>query len=554
MKHVIVIGAGFSGLAAAAHLARGGTRVTVVERHEQAGGRARTWSEAGFHFDMGPSWYWMPDLFERFFRAFGHEVDDLYDLRRLDPSYRIVWPAPGAAAMPSTTGSPACPPASAPASAPASGAPGSGADSWDVPAGIPALRDFFEAREPGAGAALDRFLAETGAIYEAAFSDYLFRPSLTFREFVDPRLVTELVRMRMLRSMHNYARSFFRDERLARLVEWPVLFLGASARKTSAMYSLMGYADMALGTWYPMGGMHRVIQGMVQVAENEGVEFRFGSRVERIRVEGGRAVGVELAGAAGGGELDGGEPGGGEPGGGEPGPVLRADAVLASADYHHVEQALLAPEHRQYSERYWEGRTMSPSSLLYYLGIQGGLGDLPHHTLFFDQDLDAHMAAVYDRPAWPRAPLFYACAPSVTDPSVAPEGASNVFLLVPLAPGLEDSDAAREEIFQGVMTRLEAHVGRPLREHLVVKRSYAMRDFEADYDAFKGNAYGMANTLRQTGPLKPRLRSSRVGGLYFAGQLTVPGPGMPPSLVSGELSARVLLEDLGLDGSGATSR
>jgi phytoene desaturase len=513
LTRVVVIGAGFSGLAAAAHLARGGARVTVVERHDQPGGRARTWSEAGFHFDMGPSWYWMPDLFQRFFRAFGHEVEDLYDLRRLDPSYRVVWPAPGSGG------------ASAAAVPP---------EAWDIPAGVPALRALFEAQEPGAGGALDRFLDETGTIYEAAFSDYLFRPSLSFREFVDPRLVTELLRMRMLRSMHGYARSFFRNERLARLVEWPVLFLGASARKTSAMYSLMGYADMALGTWYPMGGMHRIIQAMVQVAEREGVEFRFGTRVERVRVEGGRAVGVELHGEAEGG-------------------VLSADAVLASADYHHVEQALLAPEHRQYSERYWEGRTMSPSSLLYYLGIQGDLGDLPHHTLFFDQDLDAHMAAVYDRPAWPRAPLFYACAPSVTDPSVAPAGASNVFLLVPLAPGLEDSEAAREAVFHGVMARLEAHVGRPLRERLVVKRSYAMRDFEDDYAAFRGNAYGMANTLRQTGPLKPRLRSSRVRGLYFAGQLTVPGPGMPPSLVSGELAAGVLLRDLGTGRGGTAS-
>ncbi len=521
--HVVVIGAGFSGLAAAAHLARGGARVTVVERHDQPGGRARTWSEAGFHFDMGPSWYWMPDLFERFFRAFGHEVGDLYDLRRLDPSYRVVWPASGEGSLPRF------PPGSgaAPGSSAASGASGAGrsSGSWDIPAGVPALRALFEAEEPGGGAALDRFLAETGVIYQAANSDYLFRPSLTFREFMDPRLLTEVVRMRMLRSMASYARSFFRNERLARLVEWPVLFLGASARKTPAMYSLMSYADMALGTWYPMGGMHRIIQAMVGVAEDQGVEFRFGSRVERIRVEGGRAVAVEMA---------------------EGGGALSADAVLASADYHHVDQTLLEPEHRQYTERYWEGRTMSPSSLLYYLGIQGDLGDLPHHTLFFDQDLDAHMDAVYLRPAWPRSPLFYACAPSVTDPSVAPAGASNLFLLVPLAPGLEDSDAAREIVFQGVMARLEAHVGRPLRKRLVVKRSYAMRDFEADYGAFRGNAYGMANTLRQTGPLKPRLRSSRVGGLYFAGQLTVPGPGMPPSLVSGELAAGVLLRDLGV--------
>jgi phytoene desaturase len=332
--------------------------------------------------------------------------------------------------------------------------------------------------------------------------------------------------MRMLRSMATYARSFFENSRLTRLVEWPVLFLGASAKETSAMYSLMSYADMALGTWYPMGGMHRIIESMVRVATDQGAELHLGERVQRIIVEGGRATGVAT---------DSG--------------TWQADAVLASADYHHVETRLLDRRHRQYNDRYWDKRTMSPSSLLYYLGIEGDLGNAVHHTLFFDEDLDTHMEEVYKRPKWPEKPLFYACAPSITDPSVAPEGCSNVFLLIPLAPGLEDSDAARARVFETVMDRLEAHTERPLRERIIVKRSYAMRDFEADYGAFKGNAYGMANTLRQTGPLKPRLRSSKVDGLYFAGQLTVPGPGMPPSLVSGELSAKVLLGTLGLRAS-----
>ena len=487
MSKTVVVGAGFSGLSAACHLAKRGFDVTVFERHDQAGGRARSWECDGFRFDMGPSWYWMPDLFERFFGAFGFAVDELYELERLDPSYRVVWP---------------------------------GGDHWDIPAGLDDLREFFERHETGAGARFDAFIAETKYIYKAAYDDYLFRPSLSFFEFVDPRLVTELFRLRMLRSMASYARSFFEHERLARLVEWPVLFLGASAKETSAMYSLMSYADMALGTWYPKGGMYRIIEAMVKVAEELGVEFRLGEAVDEILVESGRAVGVRTA-------------------SGE----HRADAVLASADYHHVESQLLAAEHRQYSESYWEKRTMSPSSLLYYLGVEGDVGDLPHHTLFFDEDLDAHMDAVYQTPQWPRAPLFYACAPSVTDATVAPQGCSNLFLLIPLAPGLEDSDAAREIVFDRVIERLERHVDRPLRERLVLKRSYAMREFEEDYGAFKGNAYGMANTLRQTGPFKPRLRSEKVKGLYFAGQLTVPGPGMPPSLVSGELSAKVLHDD-----------
>jgi phytoene desaturase len=487
MTSVIVIGAGFSGLAAACHLAKGGAEVTLVERHDQAGGRARVWREGGYTFDMGPSWYWMPDLFERFFRDFGYQISDLYELKRLDPSYRVIWP---------------------------------GGDAWDIPAGLRALRQMFEAREAGAGAQLDRFVEETRYIYRAAYEDYLFRPSVSFFEFVDPRLVVELARLRMLRSMSNYARSFFKDEHLARLVEWPVLFLGASAEETSAMYSLMSYADMALGTWYPMGGMNRIIEGMVRVATELGVTIKLNTRVERILVERGRAAGVMTEHGA-----------------------LKADAVLASADYHHVESVMLPPEHRQYSERSWEKRVMSPSSLLYYLGVEGEVGELPHHTLFFDEALAPHMDAVYKAPRWPEAPLFYVCAPSVTDPSVAPDGCHNLFLLIPLAPGLEDSDEAREATYQRVMARLEAHVGAPLRERVKVKRSYAMRDFEADYGAFKGNAYGMANTLLQTGPLKPKLRSEKLPGLYFAGQLTVPGPGMPPSLVSGELSARLLLRD-----------
>ncbi len=487
-KKAIVIGAGFSGLSAACHLAAAGIDVTVFEKHNEAGGRARTWSQDGFLFDMGPSWYWMPDLFERFFARFGHKVEDLYELERLDPSYRVVWPE---------------------------------GDHWDVPAGLDALRVFFESQERGAGRQLDEFLKQTKYIYEAAYEDYLFRPSLSFFEFVDPRLVTELFKLRMLRSMHRYARSFFQNDRLARLVEWPVLFLGASARETSAMYSLMSYADMALGTWYPPGGMHRIIKAMVKVAVDLGVELRLSEGVNQIEVKNGRAVGVRTHIGH-----------------------HAADAVLASADYHFVETQLLAAEHRQYDERYWETRTMSPSSLLYYLGVKGELGELPHHTLFFDEDLDAHMDAVYKDARWPEAPLFYACAPSVTDPTVAPDGCSNLFLLIPLAAGLRDDEAEREKLFDATMLRLEKHIGQPLRERIVMKRSYAMQDFEADYGAFKGNAYGMANTLRQTGPLKPTLRSKKVSGLYYAGQLTVPGPGMPPSLVSGELSAKVLIEDL----------
>ena len=489
MAEVVVIGAGFSGLAASAFLAKAGHKVTVLEKHDGPGGRARVFRDKGYLFDMGPSWYWMPDLFERFFANFGYEVSDLYELKRLDPGYRVVWHE---------------------------------GDYWDIPAGVEKLEKFFEAQEIGAGGALQKFLEETGYIYRSAYEDYLFRPSLSFFEFVDPRLVREIFRLRMHRSMASYGRSFFSHPRLARLVEWPVLFLGASAKDTSAMYSLMSYADLALGTWYPMGGMGEIIKGMVKVAEELGVNFQFNQEVEQIHIEGGRASGVRTEGG-----------------------LVRADAVLASADYHHVESKMLPKKYRQYDDSYWEKRVMSPSSLLFYLGLDEELSELPHHTLFFDRDLDRHMDAVYKDPEWPKEPLFYACSTSATDPTVAPEGKSTLFLLIPLAPGLEDSEEERETIYRKVMKRLEAHVGRPLQDKVEVKHSYGVRDFKGDYGAYKGNAYGMANTLLQTGPLKPKLKSEKLPGLYFAGQLTVPGPGMPPSLVSGELSARVLSKELG---------
>ncbi|TNE51189.1 MAG: phytoene desaturase [Deltaproteobacteria bacterium] len=486
-RHVVVIGAGIAGLSAACHLARAGFHVDVLEKHNQPGGRARIWESEGFRFDMGPSWYWMPDLFDRFFQTFGYQVSDLYTLERLDPSYRVYF----------DDGTQA-----------------------DIPADLAERRALLEQWEPGASQAFDEFIRQTQYIYETATGDYLLRPSLSFTEFFDFRIVRELYKLRMMRSMRGYAKKFFRHPNLVQLMEWPVLFLGAPSDQTSAMYSLMTYADAALGTWFPQGGMHRIIEAMVKVAESLGVNFHFGQEVESIQVEQGQVNSVVTSQR-----------------------VWPTQAVVAAADYHHVEQNLLSSQHRQYSRSYWDKRVMSPSSLLFYLGVQGEL-PLQHHNLFFDQGMKQHMDAVYKKPVWPDKPLFYACVASKTDPSCAPPGHENLFLLIPLAAGLHDSNDLREQCYNTVMARLEHHTGQPLRDRVVLKRSYAMTDFVNDYHAYKGNAYGMANTLRQTGPLKPKLRSDKVQGLYFAGQLTVPGPGMPPSLISGELASRVLSADL----------
>lgn len=483
----IVIGSGFAGIAAATTLASEGYAVRLLEKNAEPGGRARVWRKNGFVFDMGPSWYWMPDVFERYFARFGSSVAEHYDLVRLDPSYLVTF---------------------------------SPTETWALPAGLPALKELFERIEPGAGAKLDRFMAEAGLKYDLGMSELVYRPSLSWTEFMGPKVIGGMLRNSVFGSMRTHVAKYFKDRRLRELLEFPVLFLGATPDRTPALYSLMNYADMALGTWYPMGGMGRIVDGMVAVAERQGVAIQCSTAVERIIVEDQRAVGVRTSSGD-----------------------LRADVVVAAADYHHVEQQLLEPGQRTYDHKYWDRRVMAPSSLLFYLGFNTRLPELAHHNLFFDRSFDAHAREIYDAPQWPTQPLMYVCAPSKTDPTVAPVGHENLFALIPIAPGLEDNETIRQHYLGQVLDRLSQRTGVNIREHLVLQRGYCINDFKDDYNAYRGNAYGLANTLMQTAVLKPTMRSKRVKGLYFTGQLTAPGPGVPPSLISGQVVADLILNE-----------
>ena len=485
-KRVIVIGSGFAGLSAASSLAQKGYQVTVLEKNAVPGGRARKFEAEGFMFDMGPSWYWMPDVFEQYFARFGKKPSDYYELVRLDPSYSIFFGKE---------------------------------DIMDVPAKMEELYAMFERYEPGSAKNLKKFLDEAQYKYKVGMADFVHKPGHSILEFADLRVLSSLFRLQMFTSMARHVRKLFKNEQLIQLLEFPVLFLGATPENTPALYSLMNYADMALGTWYPMGGMHKIIEGMVSLAEELGVEIRLNQEVKQVYVPNGHATKVITQDAE-----------------------YEADVVVGGADYHHVEQHLLAPEHRTYNQQYWDKRTMAPSSLLFYLGVDKKLEGLHHHNLFFDADFGRHAVEIYDQPQWPSDPLFYVCAPSVTDPSVAPEGKENLFILIPLAPGLEDSEAQREKYYDIVMGRLETLTGQNIREHVVFKRSFAHADFERDYHAYKGNAYGLANTLMQTAFLKPKLRSKKVNNLYYTGQLTTPGPGVPPSLISGQVVAEEIFK------------
>lgn len=487
MPKTVVIGSGFAGLSAATHLAAKGHDVTVLEKNEMPGGRARVFEAEGFKFDMGPSWYWMPDVFERYFNLFGKSVGDYYDLKRLDPGYRVYFGKD---------------------------------DAVDIPASLDKLKALFDEIESGSSVQLQKFLDEAGYKYEVGINDLVHRPSLKLTEFADTRILTSLFKMDLFKSMTKHLKSFFKNERLIKLLEFPVLFLGAKPTQIPALYSLMNYADLKLGTWYPMGGMGRIPEAMHSLALEKGVKFEFKAEVTSIEVDNSKAKKVISTQ----GEFE-------------------FDHLVAAGDYQYVDRELLPNNYSNYSESYWDKRVMAPSSLLFYLGIDKKVEGLLHHNLFFDRDFGKHAVEIYDDPQWPSEPLFYVCAPSKTDPGVAPEGKENLFILMPVAPDLKDDEETRERYYELIMDRLEDITKTDIRNHVVYKRSYAHSDFKADYHAYKGNAYGLANTLKQTAILKPSLKNKKLKNLYYTGQLTVPGPGVPPSIISGEVVAGEILKN-----------
>ena len=495
LKKVVIIGSGFSGLSAACFMAKEGWDVTVLEKQSTPGGRARQLNEAGFTFDMGPSWYWMPDVFERFFNCFGKKVSDYYVLKRLDPSYKIYWPDV----------------------------------EMDIPANYEELRNLFENIEIGSAIKLDEFIKEAAYKYNVGINKLVHKPGQSIAEFVDWEVVTGVFKLDVFTSIKKHVARFFKNEKLQQLLEFPVLFLGALPEDTPALYSLMNYADIKLGTWYPDGGMYKIVTGMYELALELGVKFSFNRNVKNIDVKGGIASSIVAETLNDNKELV--------------REVFNADVIIGSADYHFIETKLLPLKYQSYSENYWNSRVMAPSCLLYYIGLNKKLKDVLHHTLFFDVSFDVHGKEIYKTPEWPDKPLFYVSVTSVTDDGVAPEGCENLFFLIPIAAGLNgDTEELRDEYFEDILKRYEKRIGQSVNDSIIYKKSYSINNFIEDYNSFKGNAYGLANTLLQTAVLKPSCRSKKVNNLFYTGQLTVPGPGVPPSLISGEVVSKEVIK------------
>jgi phytoene desaturase len=481
IKKIAVIGSGFSALAAGCYLAKSGHDVTLYEKNGTIGGRARQLKIDGFTFDMGPSWYWMPDVFDRFFADFGKKTTDYYELIKLSPAYRVYY----------------------------------GIDDYiTIADNLSEIMIAFEAIEKGSGAVLEAFMAEAKSNYDIAIKDLVYRPGISPLELITVETAKKVGQF--FSNISRDVRKKFKNERLIQILEFPVLFLGAKPSDTPSFYSFMNYADFGLGTWHPKTGMFDVVRGMESLALELGVKFQTNANIEKIIVENKIAVAIKVNGE-----------------------IIASDLILSGADYHHTE-TLLDQEHRAYSEKYWDSRVFAPSSLLFYVGFNKKIENISHHALFFDVDFYQHAKDIYDEPQWPKEPLFYANFPSITDKTAAPEGMETGFFLVPLAPGINDTEELRVEYFDKIMDRFETLTQQSVKNNIVFKQSFCKNDFISDYNSYKGNAYGMANTLLQTAFLRPKLKSKKVKNLYFTGQLTVPGPGVPPALISGKLVSELI--------------
>tara|TARA_R110000787_G_scaffold234375_1_gene341232 strand:- start:123 stop:1586 length:1464 start_codon:yes stop_codon:yes gene_type:complete len=480
-KNIHIIGSGFSSLAASCYMAKMGYKVTVLEKNSTVGGRARQLKKNGFTFDIGPSWYWMPGVFERFFADFGRKPSDYYELDKLDPAYQVYFGEN---------------------------------DSLTVDGNLDDIYKMFEDEEEGSSKHLKKFLKSARDNYETAIEDLVYKPGVSPLELVTPTTIARV--SQFFSTVSKEVRKKIKSQRLIKILEFPVLFLGAKPSNTPAFYNFMNYADFGLGTWHPKGGMYSVVRGMTTLAEDLGVVFQTNSDVEKIVVENGKVSGLIVNGEN-----------------------IDTDLVLSGADYHHTE-TLLDEKYRQYSESYWSKKTFAPSSLLFYVGFDKKLKNVHHHTLFFDTDFEAHAVEIYDDPKWPTAPLFYANFTSLTDPNSAPDGKENGFFLIPLAPDLEDTEELRAKYFDMIIERFEKITNQEVKNSIIFKESFCVNDFKKEYNSYKGNAYGMANTLLQTAFLRPKLKSKKVKNLYFTGQLTVPGPGVPPSLISGKITSELI--------------
>ncbi len=487
-KKAVVIGGGFGGLSASSYLAKAGWDVTLLEKNSDVGGRARVWRKDGFVFDMGPSWYLMPEVFEQFFADLGRSRQDYYELYQLEPYYRVFFGA---------------------------------GESVDIDRNLDRTKGIFDTFEPGGGEKLVRYLKQAEYKYNIAMSEFLYREYRSLFDFFNRRLMLEGTKLNVFQNLDRFVGRYFSDRRAKQILEYAMVFLGASPKNAPALYSIMSHVDLNLGVWFPRGGMASFVDGTRRLAEEHGVRVLTDHPVRRIVVENGRAVAVEADGSS-----------------------FDADLVLANADYPHVETTLLEERYRSYPAKYWKKRVMAPTMFIVYLGLNRKIPELVHHNLYFDPEWNNHFSAIFDKPAWPETFSYYVSSASYDDPGVAPEGHENVFFLLPVASGLDDTDEIRSHYYERLIDHLEGLIGTTIRESIVISRIFSHRDFAADYNAYQGSALGIAHTLGQTAVFRPSQRSRKVKNLFYSGQYTHPGVGVPMTFIASKIIAESINREL----------
>jgi phytoene desaturase len=482
-KKVAIIGAGFGGLSAAAYLARDGYDVTVYEKNSQPGGRAIVTKSKGFVFDMGPSWYMMPDLFDDFFADFGYKTSDFYKLVQLKPSYRVY----------------------------------NQDTKFDVSSknheGIKILEESF----PGVSKGLQQYLSVTGNEYDYIRKHLLDKDYLQLQDTFNRKTFGMLGKPERLRSYHYRVNKYVKNKDAQKILEFMTVFMGGSPQNIPGIYSLLGYVDMELGIWYPMGGFGEVVKQFENLAKDQGAKFVYNSEVSKIKSQNGLASSLEVNGK-----------------------VLPFDIVIANADYHHVDNDLLDGSKRGYSESYWTRRTLSPSAILAYLGVDKKVPGLLHHTMFFDADWHGHFDQVFKNKAWSEKPLFYVGTPSKTDPTVAPKGQENIIILAPMANGLNPTKKQANDLIDSLIKRMEDKIGHKFAKDIIYKNVVDHEFFEQTFNSYQGNAFGLAHSLKQSALFRPRMQSKKLKNLFYVGQYTNPGTGVPMVVLSGKIVSKAV--------------
>ena len=486
-KKIVIIGGGFGGLSTACFLGEKGFEVELIEKNESLGGRASVLEEEGYRFDMGPSWYLMPDIFERFFNKFEREPEDYYSLTRLDPNYSIFF---------------------------------KDGDRMDVPADPEEAADLFETYEEGAGDAFMSYLEKSEETYEIGMNEFVLKDRNNFRDYISLDVLRNARGISLIKKMQDHVEEYFDNPKLQQVMQYTLVFLGGSPKNTPALYNLMSHVDFNMGVYYPEGGIYSVIEGMKELAEEKGVKFSTGEEVRNIDRKDGKNI-VETDDRK-----------------------IECDAVVSNADYAFTETELLPEKYTTYDEDYWDSKTYAPSAFLIYLGVDGELENLDHHNLVLPEDWNEHFDKIFDDPNVPENPAYYVCNPSETDESVAPEGKSAMFILVPIAAQLQLDDEKRDKFRELVMEDLRENADTDLEGRIEYEKIFAGEEFREKYNSYNGTALGIAHTLRQTSVFRPKQRSKKMENLYYTGQYTNPGIGMPMCLISGEHAAEKVEEDL----------